>query len=375
MTKQSLVVLFLGIIIFASTFNIYHFADAQINSSETNNSNNNIQPITPTSALNDTQGEDEANWSIISGNWTILDDGLQGGTLDNTKSLPNNVILNPEIPDNFTEVSTSFQINNLNSSTPNYASIVHSFVDPENYQYAGINIHRGDVYAVVYTFNDANLTSEPQWPGIKTNLTWVPGTSYNVSLINQGTSLDLIINGTKYYSQSINGNESNPGYMGLNYGRIQDIVFKTFEIESMNQQQIPIGVPKITDQNSSITMDTQTILLEGMSFPEESYIHLYDTTPYEIASGHIAAKLPCNEDNSTEINVLVGQAPTLVPMSLEYVSALSMPEELCLYHADINSSGSTPATDIAIENNSTDNIDFPDTSSVVISVSEISKVE
>ncbi len=111
------------------------------------------------------------------------------------------------------------------------------------------------------------------------------------------------------------------------------------------------------------------------SLPENSYIHLYDTTPYQIVSGHVAAKLPCDEDNSTEVRVLAGQAPNLAPIDLEYIPDLSSPGEICLYHADLKSSESNAITDIAIGNNSPDDIDFPDTSSVVISVSEISRIE
>ncbi len=41
---------------------------------------------------------------------------------------------------------------------------------------------------------------------------------------------------------------------------------------------------------STVTRDSQTVLLEGESLPEGSFIHLYDSTPYKIMNGHIAAK-------------------------------------------------------------------------------------
>jgi hypothetical protein len=122
---------------------------------------------------------------------------------------------------------------------------------------------------------------------------------------------------------------------------------------------------------NTVTRDSQTVLLEGESLPEGSFIHLYDSTPYQIMNGHIAAKLPCNEANSTEINVLIGQAPNLQPAELEFVGPLSTPGELCLYHVDIASDETTPITDIAIQNNSTDDIDFPATSTIVLGVNEI----
>ncbi len=123
---------------------------------------------------------------------------------------------------------------------------------------------------------------------------------------------------------------------------------------------------------STVTRDSQTILLEGESLPGGSFIHLYDSTPYQINNGHVAAKVPCGEDNQTSVNILLGQAPSLAPAELEYIAPLSEPGNLCLYHADISSSENNPLTDIAIQNNSTENIDFPPTSTVVIGVNEIS---
>lgn len=122
---------------------------------------------------------------------------------------------------------------------------------------------------------------------------------------------------------------------------------------------------------STVTRDSQTVLLEGESLPEGSFIHLYDSTPYKIMNGHIAAKLPCDDTNSTEVNVLIGQAPNLQPAELEFVGPLSTPGELCLYHVDIASDETTPITDVAIQNNSTDDIDFPATSTIVLGVNEI----
>ena len=102
---------------------------------------------------------------------------------------------------------------------------------------------------------------------------------------------------------------------------------------------------------STVTRDSQTVLLEGESLPQDSFIHLYDSTPYKIMNGHIAAKVPCNDANSTEVNVLIGQAPNLQPAELEFVGPLSTPGELCLYHVDITSDETTAITDIAIQNN------------------------
>ncbi|HYF98994.1 MAG TPA: hypothetical protein VD815_02780 [Candidatus Saccharimonadales bacterium] len=125
---------------------------------------------------------------------------------------------------------------------------------------------------------------------------------------------------------------------------------------------------------STVTRDSQTILLEGQSLPEGSFIHLYDSTPYKIMNGHVAAKVPCNEENATAVNILIGQAPDLAPSELEFVEPLSSPGELCLYHADLVSDDTTTITDIAVQNNSTEDIDFPATSTVVLGVNEIASL-
>jgi hypothetical protein len=126
-----------------------------------------------------------------------------------------------------------------------------------------------------------------------------------------------------------------------------------------------------TSDANTVTRDSQTVLLEGETLPEGSFIHLYDSTPYQIMNGHIAAKLPCNDANSSDVNVLIGQAPNLLPAELEFVAPLSTPGELCLYHVDVASDETTPITDIAIQNNSTEDIDFPATSTIVIGVNEV----
>ena len=123
-----------------------------------------------------------------------------------------------------------------------------------------------------------------------------------------------------------------------------------------------------------VVRDSATVLLEGVTIPAGSFIHLYDTTPYKIVSGHVAAKLPCNTDNATDVNVLVGQAPNVSSPELEFVSELSNAGELCLYHADLASDSANTITDIAIQNNSTGDINFPATSTVVIGVNEISEL-
>ena len=133
--------------------------------------------------------------------------------------------------------------------------------------------------------------------------------------------------------------------------------------------------------------DSVFALLGDQTIPASGFIHLYDTTPYSISNGHIAAKIPCDDDSAPLLNILVGVAPNLAPAPLELVPTLSTPGELCLYHTDLpapaqanattsanaTTANATMITDIAIQNPSDEDITLPSTSTVVIGVNEITR--
>ena len=124
----------------------------------------------------------------------------------------------------------------------------------------------------------------------------------------------------------------------------------------------------------TVVRDSAVILLEGKTVPANDYIHLYDTTPYMIKTGHIAAKLPCDASSTSSLKILIGQAPNLKPAALEFIKQLSTPGKMCLYHVDVASQPGGQAgiiTDIAIMNPTSTTITFPSTSTVVIGVDEI----
>jgi hypothetical protein len=134
--------------------------------------------------------------------------------------------------------------------------------------------------------------------------------------------------------------------------------------------------------------DSVFALLGDQTIPASGFIHLYDTTPYSISNGHIAAKIPCDDESAPLLNILVGVAPNLAPAPLELVPTLSTPGELCLYHTDLpapaqanattsanatTTTNATMITDIAIQNPSDEDVTLPSTSTVVIGVNEIAK--
>ena len=127
-----------------------------------------------------------------------------------------------------------------------------------------------------------------------------------------------------------------------------------------------------TAASKNVVRDSAIILLEGKAIPAKGFIHLYDTTPYMITNGHIAANLPCDTSSVSPLKILIGQAPAVKPAQLELVKPLSSPGKLCIYHVDVNSKPGNPITDIAIQNPTGNTMTLPSASTVVIGVNEIS---
>ncbi len=127
---------------------------------------------------------------------------------------------------------------------------------------------------------------------------------------------------------------------------------------------------------STTVRDSATVLLQGIIIPATNFIHLYDTTPYHIMNGHVALKVPCEDDSTSPIQVLIGSAPNMTVATLENVAQLSTPGEQCLYHVDLIPGGNvTTLTDIALSNSAEEDIEFPPTSTVVIGINEVQKGE
>ena len=58
--------------------------------------------------------------------------------------------------------------------------------------------------------------------------------------------------------------------------------------------------------------DSTAVLLAGETIPGGSFIHLYDSTPDAIATGHVAAKIPCDDNSNATLTILTGSAPRIV---------------------------------------------------------------
>jgi hypothetical protein len=149
------------------------------------------------------------------------------------------------------------------------------------------------------------------------------------------------------------------------------VTIGTATVMFASAQQEPTNATGTAQAGGTAVRDSTAILLAGQTIPGGSFIHLYDSTPDAIATGHVAAKIPCAENSTATLQVLTGSAPNLRPAQLELVPQLSTPGELCLYHADLASQGGNRTTDIAILNPGDEDVELPATSTVVIGVNKI----
>ena len=92
-----------------------------------------------------------------------------------------------------------------------------------------------------------------------------------------------------------------------------------------------------------------TVLLHGVDLGTNQFILLYDSTPYAV-KGHIALNMPCDVSNPQTplFHVLVGRAPDLAPTPLGYLSQISRPPEMCVYHSQFGFGD--PVTDVVLLN-------------------------
>ena len=160
--------------------------------------------------------------------------------------------------------------------------------------------------------------------------------------------------------------------------KVQSITLAAILIAAVGSTSILIAsttqYSNAQEHTSTVVRDSAVVLLGGRTLPANNFIHLYDTTPYIIMNGHIAAKLPCNDESESPLEVLLGSAPNLAPAEFETIDELSTPGEMCLYHVDVASHPETTngtITDIALQNPTGENIEFPSTATVVIGVNEI----
>jgi hypothetical protein len=136
-------------------------------------------------------------------------------------------------------------------------------------------------------------------------------------------------------------------------------------------------------------LTTSTVPLENLSLAPGDFIILADSTPVPIASAHVSMNVPCHAAAtegstnitptsitnatlvpSTDIKVMSGVAPDLVPAIPEYIAGLSHPENgKCMYHVQLPEAADQQVTDIAIVNTGNQTVSFSSGNFATISTS------
>lgn len=131
---------------------------------------------------------------------------------------------------------------------------------------------------------------------------------------------------------------------------------------SMNSQVQDLPPPR--ENNSWFQLGP--VFLEDRTIPEGDIIYLFDISPFTIDSAHLTTKIPCDEQGSPTVNVLIGKIPQFQQANLEIQSSFSRMGESCLYKSTIGGNLSVPVSEILLSNNSSEDIEFPATSTFVI---------
>ena len=137
-------------------------------------------------------------------------------------------------------------------------------------------------------------------------------------------------------------------------------------------------------------LTTSTVPLENLSLAPGEFIILADSTPVPITSAHVSMNVPCRAaateggnnittttsltnatlGPSTDIKVMAGVAPDLVPAIPEYIAGLSHPENgKCMYHVQLPEAADQQVTDIAIVNTGNQTVKFSSGNFATISTS------
>lgn len=136
-----------------------------------------------------------------------------------------------------------------------------------------------------------------------------------------------------------------------------------------------------TATKNVLVKDSTTLILSHQIIPPQDFIHLYSTIPYKIVNGHITAKLQCDANSTSSLEILVGKIPHLKPAHLGLVKEMSKPGYMCMYEANLarpfdispveNNTSKEIITDVALFNPTSNREVLLSTSSIAIGVNEV----
>lgn len=165
------------------------------------------------------------SWSILQGNWQTEEGHLIAGGNANFEP---GILMSQVSAGNFT---ATVNVKPLEGDTnvSNYADIVYSWTDSENYRIAEIHFYTdGYVHVLFRNFVNGVETDFPTWPGLKTALRWNFGDEYTLKLTVNGTLDELSINDTQLLVSNL---ENIRGEIGLRYYRLFEVSFDNFSLD------------------------------------------------------------------------------------------------------------------------------------------------
>ena len=168
------------------------------------------------------------DWNVVSGKWNITFDGLQAG--DRTNEIER-IILSPISANSFV-AGTLFRVpENNNNQTAKYASIIYSYTNATYFKYANVIFSNGKIYLSLASVVDGVRSFYPNWPGVLLTKPVKDGSSLNLTISVDAKYERLILNGSRYVMKE---GQSQPGDIGLGYGRLDNLDFRSFTFRSLD---------------------------------------------------------------------------------------------------------------------------------------------
>ena len=107
----------------------------------------------------------------------------------------------------------------------------------------------------------------------------------------------------------------------------------------------------VTGNATIVVVNPRVLLLSHQIIPPKDFILVYDSIPSKIINGQISAKLPCDSNSKSSLQVLVGQLSEVKPAKLKLIPGLSQPGYVCMYYANLTSTNN----DTVVTSNTTGN--------------------
>lgn len=248
-------------------------------------------------------------WSVIKGNWQIVDGELRGGKIG---EYGEGIILSQVSARNFT---ASFKARPISGSATvlNYVSLVYSWVDSKNYRIADVFFNAdGYIYVLLRTIVNGVERAIPTWPGVKTDLKWDFDDEYYVRVTVNDTLNQISINGKPYLSIEL---ENIPGRIGLRYYRFHQASFD----DLMITYSIKPYLRKIEDYISFLKLGGKIIVfnINGYNFFGNAFFTLTNytfnaekikglKTTLNLPARVVMQKLTINNSRATVLSNYVG---------------------------------------------------------------------